>query len=116
MKYYIGDKLVRTSNRIYTHAILRDAKVIACSGSYELAVKELKRLRNRDLDELKFIKDCIEALNVGQYKVQYVERIGRRTFRGWYIIREQREYYENTLKELMSKIDSYRIKTLQTYK
>lgn len=43
MKYYINGVKVRTSNNNYTHAVIKGAKVIACCGRYDLAVKRLNQ-------------------------------------------------------------------------
>lgn len=46
MKYYYNGVKVRTSQNIYTHAIIRierETKVIACCGCYDLAVKRLNQ-------------------------------------------------------------------------
>lgn len=49
-KYYLNEKLVRTSERTYTHAITYKGKLIACCGSYDLAIKRYEA-------ELRYVTD-----------------------------------------------------------
>lgn len=49
-KYYLNEKLVRTSERTYTHAITYKGKLKACCGSYDLALKRYNA-------ELRYVTD-----------------------------------------------------------
>ena len=68
MKYYIDDKLVRTSNRTYTHAVMEGGKhpSTSCCGSYELAHKEMTRRANGFESNIRYWKRVIEALDAGK--------------------------------------------------
>lgn len=80
MKYYIDDKLVRTSKtHTYTHAVLFGDKVKSCSGSYELAKKEMDR-RIAELDEsIRNSKLAIAAIEEG--KNYYWTTFKRRSYK-----------------------------------
>lgn len=65
MKYYYNGKKVRTSDNIYTHAIIKGEKVIACCSRYDLAVKRLNQeinYFNKDIasNEI-FLQEAIEG-------------------------------------------------------
>lgn len=49
-KYYLNEKLVRTSEKNYTHAITYKGRLIACCGSYDLALKRYEA-------ELRYVTD-----------------------------------------------------------
>jgi hypothetical protein len=68
MKYYIDDKLVRTSTRTYTHAVLEGGthQAISCCGSYELAHKEMTRRANGFESNIRYWKRVMEALEAGK--------------------------------------------------
>ena len=63
--YYLNGKLVRRSDNIYTHAIIKGEKVIACCSRYDLAVKRLNQeinYFNKEIasDEI-FLQEAIEG-------------------------------------------------------
>lgn len=65
MKYYYNGKKVRTSDNLYTHAIIKGEKVIACCSRYDLAVKRLNQeinYFNKDIasNEI-FLQEAIEG-------------------------------------------------------
>ena len=72
MTYYIDGKQVRKSERTYTHAVLHRGQAVSCSGSYDLAVKEMAR-RLKQLDGyIEERKMAIKAIDAG--KTYYIIR------------------------------------------
>lgn len=112
-KYYFGDRLVRTSDRTYTHVVLRGNEVVSCCGRLELAEKELTRRKNRAMADIEFIQGCLKALREGKTSIRYTERVGRHSFTGIYKITESAEYYQNRIAELMNLFYSYRVEPLE---
>lgn len=112
-KYYFDGRLIRTSDRVYTHVVLRGDKVVSCCGRLELAEKELSRQKNRATADIKFFQGCLKALQDGKASIRYTERVGRRSFTGVYKITEPAEYYQNKIAELESLIRNYRAEPLE---
>lgn len=112
-KYYFGDRLIRTSDRIYTHVVLRGNDVLSCCGRLDLAEKELVRRKNQARTNIEFYQSCLKALQRGKTFIRYTERIGNRSFTGTYKIAETPEYYQNCIVKLQNLISSYRIEPLE---
>lgn len=77
MKYYYNGKKVRTSDNLYTHAIIKGEKVIACCSRYDLAVKRLNQEINNFNKDIasneKFLQEAIEGKQddcIGYFKVK----------------------------------------------
>ena len=89
MKYYINDRLVRTSDRIYTHAVMFDDEVRSCCGNLQLATKELnRRLSALDVSS----SDCRKAIKaIDEGKTYYMATFDRRPYKEK--IRYTREEY-----------------------
>ena len=91
MKYYIDDKLVRTSDRTYTHAVLFDDEVLSCCGSYQLAQKELNRRLANHEENIRDSRLAIKAIDEG--KRFYMTTVCRRAYKVK-IERSREEYLE----------------------
>lgn len=112
MKYYIDGKLVRTSDRTYTHAVLFDDDVRSCCGSFLLAQKEL----NRRLSELCTANNdylaAIEAIDNG--KTFYMARLfsdSRRPYKQ--AIKRSREEYLEFIAQNEDKKTRWHIRELE---
>ena len=73
MKYYYNGKKVRTSDNLYTHAIIKGEKVIACCSRYDLAVKRLNQeinYFNKDIasNEI-FLQEAIFLIRYSSYQL-----------------------------------------------
>lgn len=77
MTYYIDGKKVRTSERVYTHAVMIDGELVGCCGSEELARKSLGTQVNQWLSNAKFNRDCAAALDAGKTHIRITERTRR---------------------------------------
>ena len=79
MKYYYGGKLVRTSDHVYTHAVLdtTSGKVVACRNGADKAeaarVAELSLCRG----DIKYYEEMIKAMKKG--REYFIYTIGRAT-------------------------------------
>lgn len=109
MKYYIDDKLVRTSDRVYTHAVLKGDRVVSCAGSFELAQKALTREGFFEREALNENKAAIRAIDAGKTEFQVTTR------RGWYKVRVTgtREQYESRVAYFEEVLKSYHIRELE---
>lgn len=80
MKFYFGNKLIRTSKtHVYTHALLdRGGKAITCSATREGCEKELAR-RIREIEQsMANHENALKAQADGKTQVEWVD--GRRSF------------------------------------
>ena len=94
MKFYYNDKLVRTSKtHIYTHAVMFNENLIACSSSYDLAVKRLNEFISKNDKNMEYYEEVItkyengiksKVYSNGRYKTmtdeiynEYVEMLNR---------------------------------------
>ena len=110
MKYYIDDKLVRTSKtRTYTHAVLVGDEVKSCSGSYELAKKELDRRIAALNDSIKNCKLAIAAIDEG--KKFYWTTFNRRSYKAE--IHSTREEYLGYIADYEERKTRYHIRELE---
>lgn len=112
IKYYIGDRLVRTSDRTYTHAVMRGDQVIACCGRLDLAEKEASRLRSNAQSNIDFSKKCLDTLRAGKKSFRHTERIGRRSFTDTIVLDEPAEYYVGRIEHWEHQMKSYRVVAL----
>lgn len=110
MKYYIDDKLVRTSDRTYTHAVLFGDDVISCCGSHQLAQKELsRRLAIHDAN----IHDSRLAIKaIDQGKNYYMTTVGRRSYKAK--VERSREEYEERIADNEARKTRYSVHELET--
>lgn len=91
MKYYIDDKLVRTSDRTYTHAVMCGDEVYSCCGSFLLANKELSRRLAYHEQNIQDSRLAIKALDEG--KRFYMTTVCRKPYKVK-IERSREEYLE----------------------
>ena len=112
-KYYIGDRLVRTSDRTYTHAVMRGDQVIACCGRLDLAEKEVTRNRNHVQANIAFRQKCLDTLREGKTSFRHTERVGNRSFTETIRLDEPAEYYESRINELKHQITLYHVVPLE---
>lgn len=112
-KYYFGDRLVRTSDRTYSHVVLRGDDVLSCCGSLVLAEKEMTRWKNRAAESIRFNQNCLDALQAGKTSIRYTYRVGVRSFTYTCKITESPEYYRTRISELKDMISSYRVEPLE---
>ena len=111
-KYYIGDRLVRTSDRTYTHAVLRGDQVVACCGRLDLAEKEVARRRNHVQSNIDFAQKCLDTLRAGKRSFRHTERSGGRSWTGTIVVEEPAEYYQSRIDQLRYQFTLYRIEAL----
>ena len=113
MKYYIDERLVRTSDRTYTHAVMFDDEVCSCCGSFLLANKELSR-RLAHLDAgIRDARAAIAAIDEG--KSYYMARMfsdSRRPYKN--PIKRSREEYMSWITENEDKKTRWHIRELET--
>ena len=76
-KYYIDGNLVRTSARVYTHAVLRNGEVIACSGNLQLAQKEMWYWLKRCDTAIDRSRKAVSAIDAGKSYFTIEGRRGR---------------------------------------
>ena len=112
IKYYFGDRLVRTSDRVYTHAVVRGEQVVSCCGRMDLAEKEVTRRRNALQSNIAFYQKCLETLNAGKKSFRHTQRCGNRSFTDTIRLDEPAEYYESRINELRYQITLYRVEPL----
>lgn len=109
MKYYIDDKLIRTSKRTYTHAVLLDDKVISCCGDLEKAHKELaRRVASHDQSIRDYIA-AVKAIDAG--KSYYLATLGRSRYKRE--IEGTRESYTNAIRHHETRKTQYSIRELE---
>lgn len=89
MKYYINGIKVRTSNNVYTHAVVCGTKILGCCGSYALAQKKMRaesnalaQLINSEIDFLRRTKagendNCIQLCGYNS-REEFIESIENR--------------------------------------
>lgn len=110
MKYYIDERLVRTSDRTYTHAVMFDDEVRSCCGSRELAQKELnRRLAALDASNSDILK-AIKAIDEG--KSYYMATFNRRSYKEK--VSYTREEYEQFLLNNADRKIRWHIRELET--
>lgn len=112
IKYYFGDRLVRTSERTYTHAVLRGDQVVACCGRLDLAEKEATRRRNVVQSNIDFAQKCLDAILSGKKSFRHTERCGNRSFSEVIRVEEPAEYYESRIEQLRYQLTLYRVEPL----
>ena len=113
MKYYIDERLVRTSERAYTHAVLFDNEVFSCCGSFLLANKELsKRIAHLDACN-RDAHAAIAAIDEG--KSYYMARVFSDSRRPYKCpIKRSREEYMEMIAENEDKKTRWHIRDLET--
>lgn len=112
-KYYFGDRLVRTSERTYTHAVLRGDQVVACCGRLDLAEKEATRRKNLVQSNIDFAQKCLDAIRSGAKSFRHTERCGNRSFSEIIRVEEPAEYYESRINQLRYQLTLYRVEPLE---
>ena len=76
MKYYYNDRLIRTSNHVYTHAVLdENGKCVACRNGLEAAISARHAESSFDRSAIKDYEDAIKALKAG--RTYYTYKVGR---------------------------------------
>lgn len=80
MKFYYGDKLIRTSkNHVYTHAVLSpEGKTFTCSSSREGAEKTLRSKISWWREGAQNLQNAIKAIKAG--RTTYTVKEGRNTY------------------------------------
>lgn len=109
MKYYIDDKLVRTSDRTYTHAVLSGEAVIACCGSHKLAIKEMNRRIGEWNSRITSCKKAIAAIEAGKKK--YWIKVGRMDY--CCTVDQSREEYEKDIANYERCKEGYSVRELE---
>ena len=110
-KYYIDGKLVRTSERVYTHAVLRNGKVIACSGSLQLAQKEMGYWIGRCNSAIAGSQKAIAAIDAGRSSILVTS--GRYKYR-CEVSPAKRAQYLADIEEYTRRKSEYSIRPLET--
>lgn len=113
MKYYVGDKLVRTSDRIYTHAVMRGNELVTCCGRLDLAEKEATRRKNAARESIYFCQKCAEARRAGETRVTFTQRSGNRHWTETRAITESPEYYMDRAQHWSTVLNSIRVVALE---
>lgn len=99
MKFYYDGKLVRTSKtHVYSHAVLWAGEVVACSGSYELARKELASRISRLESSNNNCKLAVAAIERGDRFYWAKEKCGR----GWNSYRVKIEWSKEKYLEIIA--------------
>lgn len=98
MKFYLDDKLVRTSKtHVYTCALVTESgSVLSCHGSFEQALKAKNQLLAKIRQNRENVEAAIRAIDAGQ--TTYWCRYGRDTWKAK--VTEPREYYADYVAEL----------------
>ncbi len=97
MKYYVNDRLVRTSkNHIYTHAVMRGDDLIACCGSLDLAGKRMSSEIGRYNSSINDCKNAIIAIDNGVG--YYWSKVCGRSYK--VEIRHSRKEYEDSIAKM----------------
>ncbi|WP_302200381.1 hypothetical protein [uncultured Gemmiger sp.] len=108
-RYYIGKKLVRTSEREYTHAVLYRGRVRACAGSYCLAQKALASCQRFTRQEIADCKAAIAAIDSGE--TRFASRVqGRKVF---FPVNASRSLYVKQLANFEQALEGWEIVELQ---
>ena len=94
MKYYYNDKLIRTSDHVYTHAVIgADGGCIACRNGYDNALKARNAMKNNTV--IKEYNDAINALKSG--KKYYTYKVCRITHTHYFKPEDTIEKYQEWL-------------------
>lgn len=109
-KYYIDGNLVRTSERVYTHAVLRGENVISCSGSLQLAHKEMGYWVGRCNSAIEVRQRAIAAIDAGRSSIMVSK--GRYKCR-WDLNPAKRPVYLAEIEGYEREKASYSIRTLE---
>lgn len=112
-KYYIGDRLVRTSERTYTHAVMRGDRLASCCGSLALAEKEATRLKNAARESINFSVRCLEASLAGKPRVTYTARSGNRRWTETREITKTPDYYMSRINYWTEELNGIRVVALE---
>lgn len=113
-KYFVGDQLVRTSARVYTHAVMRRDRVISCCGSLVLAEKEATRRKNAARESIYFCQKCLEASIAGEARVTYTARSGNRSWTENRAVTETPEYYKSRITYWTEELNAIHVVPLET--
>ena len=113
MKYYYNDKLIRTSDHVYTHAVISEnGKCVACRNGYANAVKAKNAEKSNAV--IKEGTDAINALKAG--KTSYIYKVGRVPFKYYFKPDDTIEKYENAIARAEKRnqtVDSWQIVELE---
>lgn len=108
MKYYYDGKLVRTSDHVYTHAVIdtKTGKAIACRNGAEAAEAAKNAELSYARSDIKYFEDMIRAIKAGQN--HFYHKIGRCTARAKIADDMTIEKAENKIEQLKTWIDKRR--------
>lgn len=113
MKYYYEGKLIRTSNHIYTHAVIDSkGKCVACRNGYENAVKAKNAERSNKA--IKEANDAINALKAG--RKYYFYKIGQFSYKYTFKANDTIEKYQGVIEranDWNKIVDSWQIVELE---
>lgn len=113
IEYYIGERLVRSSERTYTHAVLRGDQVIACCGRLDLAEKEAANHKKVALGNVDFYQKLLKAKIAGKPYVIHTERFRGRNYTEKILLGEDIEYYESKVSQYEHQATLYHIEPLE---
>lgn len=108
MKYYYNGQLVRTSDHVYTHAVIdtKTGKAIACRNGAEAAEAAKNAELSSARSNIKYFEDMIKAMKAGQNHFSY--KIGRCTARARIADDMTIEKAENKIEQLKAWIEKRR--------
>lgn len=105
MKYYYNDKLVRTSDRTYTHAVINmeTGECLSCRANKAGAEQEISSRIARERTGIENCSSAIKALNRGLN--YYFPKIGRRSYRERLHSEDTIEYFEKWIRTYNERIE-----------
>lgn len=79
MKYYYNDKLIRTSDHVYTHAVIdtKTGKAVACRNGIEQAEAARYAELSFSRGSIRYYEDMIRAMKAG--REYFFHKVGRMT-------------------------------------
>ena len=113
MKYYYNGKLMRTSNHVYTHAVIdNNGKCVACRNGYANAVKA--KNAERSDKAIREANNAINALKAG--RSYYFFKIGQCSYKHTFEAKDTIERYQGVIEranEWNKVVDSWQIVELE---
>ena len=115
MKYYYNGKLIRTSNHVYTHAVLTpDGKVIGCRNGLANAQRAKDAERGMANNDRRDAEAAIKALRAG--RSFYFYHVGRMQYKHTFTAADTVEKYERIIRwaeAVNAEVDTYIIVELE---